>query len=219
MYAARNLQPKKGEGKELSNLLQYHLSLSLFSWVLFYLFTFELLFLLEVYVMLPLFLELARINIALNLYATTILRGMKKAQCEYAYMPFFPSNNILTEWMLYLTAQFWFLKRSQNCPHISKMGISSKFTLRVNQWMSESAKIKGIGGNTWKVDLAQTSRFGGVSCPKNRYILGLFKYWLILEKYANNSDLSKTAKLPLNFTPGLMGSNRKIYVYIRSKHS
>lgn len=181
MYAARNLQPKKGEGKELSNLLQHHLSLLLFSWVLFYLYIFELLFIFEVYVMLPLFLELARINIALNLYATMILRGMKKAQCEYACMPFFPSNNILTEWVLCLTAQLWFLKRSQNCPHISKMSISSKFTLRVNQWMSESAKIKKIGDNTWKICFAQTSRFGGVSCPNNRFILGLFKYWLILE--------------------------------------
>ncbi|XP_067016005.1 uncharacterized protein [Acropora muricata] len=40
----------------------------------------------KVYVMLPLFLELARINIALNLYATMILRGMKKAQYSYPYL-------------------------------------------------------------------------------------------------------------------------------------
>lgn len=37
---------------------------------------------------------------------------------------------------------------------------------------------------------------------KNRFILSVFKCRFFLEKRVNNDDHSKTAFLPLNFTPG-----------------
>ena len=55
---------------------------------------------------------------------------------------------------------------------------------------------------------------------KLRGKVGLFQYRRILEKYVNNDDISKTAILPLNFTPGLMRSYIvNIYASIHSKYS
>ena len=41
-----------------------------------------------------------------------------------------------------------------------------------------------IRGNTCKIDFAQTLWFGVILCPKNRDMLGLFKYRLFLGKSA-----------------------------------